>query len=159
MKFHLAGWVLCLCCVALATGDEPDVNDGRGVEQGLRIADLSPALAGQELTVRFTVAGLQGVAQRGQPGQSPTFIIETKPETDTANRLVVWIEGELSDVLHRLQLAFLQQHALKSGAMIEATGRLRVYTRDGHSFSMDVDRWQDFRILPGDADEVQIEPK
>jgi hypothetical protein len=94
-----------------------------------------------DVTVRFSVSRLQGVAQRGEEGQSPTFIIETEPDTQTENRLTVWIKGDLTNVLHRLQMAFLQENQLKAGVKIEATGKLSVHEMNSHDFSLDVDRW------------------
>ena len=115
--------VLGMSSASLGFGDEPTRSKGRDDDHrhGLLIADLDTTLAGTDVTVRFTVAGLQGVAQRWEPGQSPTFIIETEPGVGTENRLGVWIEGELTNVLHRLLMGFLQENQFKKGTTILAT--------------------------------------
>ena len=92
------------------------------------------------------------VAQRWEPGQSPTFIIETEPGVGTENRLGVWIEGELTNILHRLLMGFLQENQLRNGTTILATGRLGVHTMDANCFFLEVSKWQNFRILPSDVD-------
>ena len=129
--------------------DNKDHDDDR--RRVLLIDDLDSTLVGTDVTVRFAVAGLQGVAQRLEPGQSPTFILETAPGIRTENRLSVWIKGELTNVLHHLQMGFLQENQLKEGTTILATGHLGVHTMDANLFLLDVSKWQDFRIVPSDA--------
>ncbi len=74
-----------------------------------------------EMPRRRTVAGLQDVAQRRKPGTSPTFIIETEPGNGTENRRSVWVEGEPTNVLHRLQRGVLQENQLATGTTILAS--------------------------------------
>ena len=150
--------LVCVYLASLAVCDEPNRNndpENDHQQRRCRIAELDPTMAGKEVTVRFSVARLQGVAQRGKIGQSPTFIIETEPDAQTENRLTVWIVGDLTNVLHRLQMAFLQENQLKAGVKIEATGTLGVHQMDSHSFSIDVGRWQDFRIIPADGNGLE----
>lgn len=150
MKWFSLTLVLCVCSASLGFCEEPGSVSQRGDEQqaALNIADLDASMDGKNVTVRITVAKLEGVAQLGKQGQSPTFIVETEPEAQTGNRLTVWIRGDLTNVLHHLQMAFLQENQLKSGTRIEVTGKLTVHTMDAQSFMIDVNRWQDFRILP-----------
>jgi len=70
----------------------------------ISIATLDPMLDQREVTVKFSVSDLGGVAQLSVPGQAPTFVIEATSEHNSKD-LTVWIEGELANVLDRLQLS------------------------------------------------------
>jgi hypothetical protein len=111
------------------------------------ISDLEPKLDGKDITIKFTVTGLDGIAQRVKVGQAPSFAIETDSGKHE-NRLTVWIEGELANVLDRLQMGAFQENQLKVGTTIVATGALRVHKSDSHVFLFSVTQWKNFRILP-----------
>lgn len=154
MRYLAFALLLGMSSDAIGFDDEPVIKKGRDDDgrKGLLIADLDATLDGRDVTVRFTVAELQGVAQRYEPGQSPTFVIKTKPETGTKGRLRVWVAGELTNVLHRLQMGFLQENQLETGTTILAKGRLAVHVKDPTYFTLEVNRWQTFRILPSNVD-------
>ena len=136
--------LLCVCLMSVSNAVEPQHGDA---VQPISIADLDPKLDGKEATVKFTVTKLEGVAQLRVGGQAPTFVIETdfgKQE----NRLSVWIEGELANVLDRLEMSFLQENQLKAGTTIVAKGMLRVHTMDSQLYLLSITKWQNFRILP-----------
>ena len=65
---------------------------------------LDPKLNETKVTIQFAVSELGGVAQKSIPGKAPTFVIEAKSEHEKKD-LTVWIEGELAEVLDRLQLS------------------------------------------------------
>jgi hypothetical protein len=113
----------------------------------LLLNELAPELDGDEVTVKFTVAGLDGVAQLSIPGQAPSFAIETEKGKQN-NQLSVWIEGELANVLDRLEMSAFQENSLKTGTVIVATGKLTAHRSNPDLYFLKINRWQDFRILP-----------
>ena len=66
------------------------------IPQAMAIAKLDPKLDRKEVTIRFSVSELGGVAQLSIPGKAPTFVIEATSEHERKD-LTVWIEGELAD--------------------------------------------------------------
>jgi len=120
----------------------------------ITIAKLDPKLDHEEVTIKFSVSELGGVSQLSIPGKAPAFIIEATPE-HKGKDLTVWIEGELADVLDRLQLSFYGSNQLKKGTIIVATGSLAFSPgageRKGHEwYTLNVAKWQNFRILRPD---------
>ena len=136
-----------------------DESDRPPVAQGptpIAIAKLHPELAHKEVTIKFTVSELGGVAQLSIPGKAPTFVIEATSEHERKD-LTVWIEGELADVLDRLQLSFCGSNQLTKGTIIVATGSLAFFpgagNRKGHEwYTLKVEKWQNFRIVQPDHD-------
>jgi primosomal replication protein N len=124
-----------------------DPSPQKDVPQPMLIADLQPKLDGKEVTIKFTVAALDGIAQLTKEGQALSFLIETESGTQE-NRLSVWVEGELANVLENLQMSYLQENQLKVGTTIVATGVIRVHTMDSHLYFLSVTKWKNFRILP-----------
>lgn len=123
----------------------------------IEIATLDPMLDHKEITVRFTVSELGGVAQLSIPGKAPTFVIEALSGHQRKD-LTVWIEGELADVLDRLQLSFSGSNPLTKGTIIVATGLLTFSAgegeRKGHEwYTLHVEKWQKFRIVEQDRKE------
>lgn len=114
---RISGFVLvALLCVCLVSPKSIAVQSPHAdVVQPIEIDNLDPKLDGTEATVKFKVSKLSGVSQSFKAGQSPTFVIETK-SGKTANQLTVWIEGDLANVLDRLEMSFLQENQLKAGA-------------------------------------------
>ncbi len=117
----------------------------------IEIAQLDPKLDRQPVTVQFAVSSLEGVAQLSIEGQAPTFIIQATSDHSKKD-LSVWIEGELADVLDRLQLSYGSSNAVKKGTVIIATGPLSFApgtgARQGHEwYSLKVAKWQNFRIV------------
>lgn len=82
----------------------------------IAIAKLDPMLDRKEVTIEFSVSELGGVAQLSVPGKAPAFVIEATSEHEEKD-LTVWIEGELADVLDRLQLSYLGSNPLKKGTV------------------------------------------
>lgn len=123
----------------------------KDVPQPLVIGDLEPKLDGEEVTIRFTITGLDGIAQRAKEGQAPSFAIETDSGKQK-NELSVWIEGELANVLDRLQMCAFQENQLKAGTAIIATGKLTVHKTSPNQYLFKVNKWQGFRILPTKQD-------
>ena len=120
----------------------------------ISIAELDPLMDHNEVTIKFSVSELGGVAQLSIPGKAPTFVIETTSEHNGKD-LTVWIEGELADVLDRLQLSYSGSNPIKKGTTIVATGLLTHSPgegkRKGHQwFSLQVEKWQHFRIVQPD---------
>lgn len=118
----------------------------------IAIAKLDPKLDGKEVTVRLTVSELGGVAQLSIPGVAPIFVIEATSE-HKGRDLTVWIEGDLAEVLERLQLSFYGSNPISKGTIIVATGALTFSpgtdNRKGHEwYTLKVDKWQNFRIVP-----------
>ena len=113
----------------------------------LLVVDLDPKLDGKEITVKFTVTGLDGISQLTKAGQAPTFAI-TSESAKQKNKLSVWVGGELANVLDRLQMSAFQDNRLKAGTVICATGKLTVHESIPNLYFLDVNKWQDFRILP-----------
>ena len=145
---RVAGFVMvALVCSGLGppcgSADSPLQKD---LPQPLFIGDLEPKLDGQEVTVKFTITALAGIAQRVKEGQAPSFAMETD-QVKQKNVLSVWIEGELANVLDRLQMGYLQDNQLKAGTTVVATGKLSVHKVDSHLFFLSVTKWQDFRVL------------
>jgi hypothetical protein len=117
----------------------------------LMIGDLKPARDGEEVTVKFTIKALGGIAQRARVGQAPSFVIETVSGSQE-NKLSVWIEGELANVLDRLQLGAFQENALKADTVAIATGKLTVHKTIANQYFLNANKWQGFRILPAKQD-------
>jgi hypothetical protein len=124
-----------------------DPSPPKDVPQPMVISDLEPKLDSKEVTVKFTITGLDGIAQRAKEGQAPSFAIETDSGKQT-NVLSVWIEGELANVLDRLQMSYLQENQLKAGTTVIATGKLTVHKTDPHLYFLSITKWQGFRVLP-----------
>ena len=132
--------------------DKPDPAATK-VHPPLATSELSPTLDGSKVTVQFTVTGLDGVAQFSKPGQASTFVIEARTEDDTTS-LTVWIEGELANVLDRLQMSYLQLNQIRKGTRIVATGKLDVSqdrTRGKSHYTLTVNKWRNFRIVDPDS--------
>lgn len=132
--------------------DKPDPAATK-VHPPLATSELSPTLDGSKVTVQFTVTGLDGVAQFSKPGQAATFVIEARTEDDTTS-LTVWIEGELANVLDRLQMSYLQLNQIRKGTRIVATGKLDVSqdrTRGKSHYTLTVNKWRNFRIVDPDS--------
>jgi len=143
-------WSLSICA------DDSDRPPRAPAPSAIAIAKLDPKLDHKEVTIKFTVSELGGVAQLSIPGTAPTFVIEAKSEHERKD-LTVWIEGELADVLDRLQLSFYGSNQLKKGTVIVATGSLAfspgVGNRKGHEwYTLKVEKWQNFRIVQPDHD-------
>ena len=132
----ICGWLGISCGVAFP-------SQQKGVSHPILVADLHPKLYGKEVTVTFTIIGLGGISQRFVEGQGQSFIIKTE---SGKNRLSVWIEGELANVLDHLQMSFTQENQLKVGTTIVATGF--VTSIPPGSYSLSVKEWGNFRILP-----------
>ena len=120
----------------------------------ISIATLDPMLDQREVTVKFSVSDLGGVAQLSVPGQAPTFVIEATSEHNSKD-LTVWIEGELANVLDRLQLSLCGFNQLKKGTIIVATGSLTFSLGAGDCerdewYTLQVEKWQKFRVVPPD---------
>ena len=136
----VSGWL----ATSLAGADAVGRND---FERTLSVAELEPKLDGQEVTIKFTITGLDGIAQLTKEGQAPSFAIETE-SGEQKNKLSVWIEGELANVLDRLQMSAFQDNALKVGTVVVATGKLGVHQTIPNQYFLNVAKWQGFRILP-----------
>lgn len=156
----MKSWIPCVGIVLLWSyslgADETDRLPRASTPSPVAIAKLDPKWDRKEVTVTFTVAALGGVAQRSIPGKAPTFIIEAISEHER-KELTVWIEGELADVLDRLQLSFFGSNLLKKGTIIVATGVLTFSpgtgNRQGHEwYTLKVEKWRDFRIVAPDGD-------
>lgn len=143
-------WSLSMCA------DDTDRPPSAPAPVPITIAKLDPKLDHKEVTIRFAVKELGGVAQLSVPGKAPTFVIEAISEHERKD-LTVWIEGELADVLDRLQLSFCGSNQLKKGTIIVATGSLAFSPgagkRKGHEwYTLKVEKWQNFRIVQPDHD-------
>lgn len=138
---------LVFCSLGMSGQTAAQKQELQESPQTLLIADLEPKLDGQDVTIQFTVTGLEGIAQLAKEGQAPTFAIETE-KGKQKNELSVWIEGELANVLNRLQLAAFQDNALKAGTVIVASGKLSKHKSIPNLYFLNVSKWQDFRILP-----------
>ncbi len=144
-------------------GSEDQDDDDKFESHPHAIADLDPQMDGKSVTVKFTVTGTGGIAQKYVPGQSPSFCIQTEEK-----RLRVWVEGELANVFDRLQMSYLQTNELKKGTTIVATGKLimqaergldiGVLDKDGkptewirekgrEKFTLYLKEWKEFRIV------------
>lgn len=154
MKTLLMTLAIASTVVLHAAAEEKSDPPPAGEPTPISIANLDPKLADKQVTVKFTVSGLDGIAQLLKPGETPWFAIETKSEQEKKS-LTVWIESELANVLDRLQMSYLQPHQLQPGAVIVATGKLRV-SQDrerGDFYTLHVNAWQKFRIVtPEEAD-------
>ena len=138
-------------------------DDDQGESHPHVFAEIDPQMDGMNVTVRFTVAGTEGIAQRHVPGQSPSFCIQTEEK-----RLTVWVEGELASVFDRLQMGFSQTNQLKKGTAIVATGKLIMEAQRGldigvldksgkptvwdrkkgaESYTLHLREWKQFRIV------------
>lgn len=85
------------------------------------VAKLDRQLGDKEVTVTFTASKLGGVAGINVEGKAPEFVIEAASEHERKD-LRVWIEGELAEVLDRLQLSYYRSNPIKKGTRIVATG-------------------------------------
>lgn len=137
-------WCLVVCA------DNGDCSPGVPDRTPIEIAKLEPTLDHKEVTIEFSVSELGGVSQLSIPGKAPTFVIEAMSEHEGKD-LTVWIEGELADVLDRLQLSYLGSNPMKKGTVIVATGTLTFFPgageRKGHEwYTLQVEKWQNFRI-------------
>lgn len=143
-------WTVGLCA------DEVDRPATVPATTPIAVEKLDPKLHRQEVTVQFVVSGLGGVTQLSIPGKAPTFVIEAVSD-HPGKDLRLWVEGELADVLDRLQLSFGGSNALKKGTIVVATGSLTYLPgagdRQGHEwYELKVAKWQNFRILPAGPD-------
>ena len=141
-------WSLTVCA------DDSDCSPRAPDPTPIAIAKLDRMLDHKEVTIEFSVSELGGVAQLSIPGKAPTFVIEATSEHEGKD-LTVWIEGELADVLNRLQLSYFGSNPLKKGTIIVATGTLTfspgVGKRIGHEwYTLQVEKWQNFRIVQSD---------
>lgn len=141
---------LALCWFGLSSSNADPFPQGDGPEP-LVIGDLEPTLDGEDVTVKFTITELVGIAQRAKAGQAPTFAIETA-SGDQKNKLSVWIEGDLANVLDRLQMSAFQENALKANTEVIATGSLTAHKTIASHYLLTVNKWQNFRILPSKQD-------
>lgn len=148
MRRIMGYFMVALVCgwlgISSGSADPPPQQD---VSRPLLIDDLEPKLDGKEVTLKFTITRLDGIAQRAKKRQAPSFAIETDSGKHE-NRLSVWIEGELANVLDRLQMSYGQENPLKVGTTIVATGVVRVHKLDTHMYLFSVTQWENFRILP-----------
>ena len=138
------------------SADDTDRPPSAPTPSPIGIAKLEPKLDGEEVTVKFAVSELDGVAQLFIPGKAPSFVIEATSEHERKD-LTVWIKGELADVLDRLQLSFYGSNQLKKGTIIVATGSLAFSpgtgNRKGHEwYTLKVEKWQSFRIVQPEHD-------
>ena len=141
-------WSLSICA------DDNDRPPNAPNPPPIAVAKLDPKLDHKDVTIKFAVSELGGVAQLSIPGKAPVFVIEATSE-HKGKDLTVWIEGELADVLDRLQLSFCGSNQLKKGTIIVATGSLAFSpgagNRNGHEwYTLKVEKWQNFRILRPD---------
>lgn len=141
---------LAVCWFGISSSNAEPSPQENGPEP-LVIGDLEPKLDGEDVTVKFTITELVGIAQRAKEGQAPTFAIETT-SGNQKNKLSVRIEGELANVLDRLQMSAYQENALKAKTVVIATGNLTVHKTIASQYLLTVNQWQDFRILPSKQD-------
>ncbi|MBL8817830.1 MAG: hypothetical protein JNL58_17525 [Planctomyces sp.] len=151
MKILISSVGVILLCSLSIFADDSDCPPSSEDPPALAIAKLDPKLDRKEVTIRFSVSELGGVAQISIPGKAPTFVIEATSEHKRKD-LTVWIEGELADVLDRLQLSYGGSNQLKKGTTIVATGSLTFSPgagdREGHEwYALHVEKWQNFRIV------------
>ncbi len=149
----LAGVVLGVCAVAAQS-----VDDGQSRPPQIAIADLAPQLAGQEVSMVFTVAVTYRISGAVPVGQVPSFGIRPVLAPD-AKRFSVLVSGELADVMYRLDLVAPSKSA--RGMMIRATGELRFYPapenapEKGASYQLHIRDWRKLRVIgrrdPGEA--------
>jgi hypothetical protein len=144
----MAGLAFCWLGMSSSSADQSLQED---VPQPLVIGDLEPKLDGEEVTIKFTITALDGIAQLHTEGQAPSFAIETA-RGNQENKLSVWIGGELANVLDRLQMSAFQENALKAETVIIATGKLTIHKTIANQYFLNVDKWQGFRILPTKQD-------
>lgn len=148
--------VFSLCSLFLCTNNKICPPSGlTPTPPVISIAELEPQLHQREVTIKFTVSKLEGVSQLAIPGKAPTFIIEAESD-DEKKDLSLWIEGELADVLDRLQLSNSGTDPIQKGTIIVATGSLEFSPgagdRVGHEwYSLTVEKWQNFRIVAPDV--------
>lgn len=116
----------------------------------LTLPELEPRHDGREVTLTFTVARTEGVSQVAIPGKPMTFIIETEPEGKVKS-LMVWVSGDLADVMERLQMGLFSPN-LKKGTRVQATGRIRYDPPTAEypnrlNYYFEIDDWKGFRIV------------
>ena len=153
MKSVISCVVIFLWSVSVCA-NESDHPPVAAVPSPIAIAKLDPKMDRKEVTVKFTVSELGGVAQLAVDGKAPTFVIEAASEHEKKD-LTVWIEGELADVLERLQLSYGGANPLKKGTILVATGTLAFSAgagdRKGHQwYALHVGQWKNFRIVRPD---------
>jgi hypothetical protein len=137
--------------ILMVLADDTDHQLSAADPSQIEIAKLDPMLDHKEITIRFSVSELGGVAQLSRPGKAPTFVIEASSGHERKD-LTVWIEGELADVMDRLQLSYSGSNPLTKGTIIVATGLLTYSAgageRKGHEwYTLHVEKWQNFRIV------------
>ena len=157
MKSSMSCLGIALLSSLIVLADDNDCPVTAPDPSPIEIAKLDPMLDHKEITVRFTVSELGGVAQLSMPGKPPTFVIEALSGHERKD-LTVWIEGELADVLDRLQLSFSGSNPMAKGTIIVATGLLTFSAgegeRKGHEwYTLHVEKWQKFRIVEQDRKE------
>jgi hypothetical protein len=143
------GFVL-LSSLASCSGDDDRAQNAQD-PLPIDVTKLDPKLDHQEVTIKFSVSKLGGIAQLYIPGKAPTFVIEANSDHKSKD-LRVWVEGEFADVLDRLQLSHYGSNPIDKGTLIVATGLLTyspgVGDRMGHEwYDLNVDKWQNFRIV------------
>ena len=81
MKYAIILASIVLVCTADSPANEADnENNAQNHEPApLVVADLDKQLDGQEVTIKFTVVDVGGIAQRHVLGQAPSFVITAEP--------------------------------------------------------------------------------
>ncbi len=145
--------LIAIIAVSLAIG-RPWISIGIAdppTKQGpkpILIRELEPKLDGKEVTVKFTIKELHGITQINlKEGQAGSFGFLTESDKHE-NRLDVWVEGELANVMDRLQMSIFQDNELKVGTTIVATGLLSVHKLERQSYHLSVTEGKNFRVLP-----------
>lgn len=141
-----------LLAIVTSCRKEEDMQRVDAKPPPISISELSPLLDQKEVTIKFSVSELGGVSQLSIPEQAPTFLIEATSE-NPAKDLTVWVEGELANVLDRLEMSFGGSYPLKKGTVLETTGTLTFSPgkgdRIGHEwYALHIDKWQKFRVVP-----------
>lgn len=142
--------IVAMVCVWLGISNGlADPPPQQGAFRPISINDLEPKLDGNEVAIKFTITGVDGITQRVNEEQAPSFVIEADSGKHK-NRLSVWVEGELANVLDRLQMSAFQENQLKVGTTVVAAGQVRVDKLDSHVYLLSVTKWKNFRILPSE---------
>lgn len=97
--------IVLLWCLSICADDSDRPPTSAPARSPIAVEDLDPKLDHNEVSIKFAISELGGVAQLSIPGKAPTFVIEAISKHEKKD-LTVWIEGELADVLDRLQLSF-----------------------------------------------------
>lgn len=148
---RLLPWMIALLWMQVSLGEE--LGQGLPNTQAvtpLSISELDRTLDQKEVTIKFVVSELGGVAQLHIPGKALSFVIETMPQVDRKN-LRVWIEGDLADRLDQMGLSFYGDKPLSKGTVIIGTGTLSfspgVGDSQGHEwYELKLNKVQSFRI-------------